>query len=88
MNALADELKAKGAIIETGGHTPGTLELKVSRKNGGTTITDGPFTESKEVVGGFAVLDVKDREEAIALTNRFLDVAGDGTCVLHEVDLF
>ena len=61
------------------------LELSVARKNGQTSVTDGPFAESKEVVGGFALMDVKDRDDAIAWTKRFLDVLGTGTCYLHEV---
>lgn len=87
MSELLADLRSKGALIETGGRLPGMLELIIARKNGKTTVTDGPFTEAKEVVGGFALLDVKDREEAIALTKRFMDLAGDVTCHLHEVDL-
>ena len=87
MDELIAELKSKGVLIETGGRWPGMFELKVARQNGSTTITDGPFTESKEVVGGFALLNVKDRDEAIALTNRLLDIAGNATCILHEVQM-
>jgi hypothetical protein len=78
-------MRAKGALIDTGGRDNEMLELSVARKNGRTTVTDGPFAESKEVVGGFALLDVKDRADAIAWTNRFLEVLGEGTCYLHEV---
>ena len=85
MDELIAELRGKGILIETGGRWPGMLAFKVARNNGTTTITDGPFTESKEVVGGFALLEVKDRDEAIALTNRLLDLAGNATCILHEV---
>lgn len=89
MDELISEFKGKGVIIETGGRWPGLMALKIARKNGSTTITDGPFTESKEVVGGFALLDVKDRDEAISVTNRFLELAGNATCTvfLHEVQL-
>lgn len=87
MDELIAELRSKGVLIETGGRWPGMLALKVTRENGNTTITDGPFTESKEVVGGFALLDVKDRDEAIAITNRFLDLVGNATCILHQVEM-
>ena len=89
MDELIAEFKSEGVLIETGGRWPGMLQLKVARKDGTTTVTDGPFTESKEVVGGFALLNVKDREQAIALTNRFLDLVGVGnaTCFLHEVQM-
>jgi hypothetical protein len=87
MGALIAELKSKGVLIDTGGAMDGMLELRYSRKNGKDTITDGPFAEAKEVVGGYALFEVKDRDEAIQLTRRFLDVAGDGTCELHEVSV-
>lgn len=86
MGAFAAELRGTGVLVDTGGRMPSMLELTVTRKNGNTTITDGPFTEAKEVVGGYALLEVKDRDEAIAVTNRFLDLIGNGTCLLHEVE--
>ena len=48
-------------------------------------MTDGPFTESKEIVGGFALIQAKSKEEAIELTKRFLAVAGDGETEIREV---
>lgn len=71
MGQLIEEMRSKGALVDTGGVMPGSLELKVERKNGNCAVTDGPFTESKE--------------EAIEWTRRFLDVAGEATCHLHEV---
>ncbi len=85
MGQLIEEMRSKGALVDTGGVMPGSLELKVERKNGNCAVTDGPFTESKEIVGGFALLEVSGKEEAIEWTRRFLDVAGDATCHLHEV---
>jgi hypothetical protein len=43
----------------------------VSRKNGHITVTDGPFIESKEVIGGFAVIDVADLDEALAMAKEW-----------------
>lgn len=85
MGALITELKSSGVLIDTGGAMDGSLELRYSRTGGKDTVTDGPFAEAKEVVGGFALFEVPNREEALAFTRRFLDVAGDGTCELHEV---
>ena len=87
MGALINEMRQKGVLIETGGRDGEMLELRIARKNGSLNVTDGPFTESKEVVGGFALLEVEDRDDAIAWTRRFLDVAGDATCYLHEVSM-
>jgi hypothetical protein len=48
-------------------------------------VTDGPFTETKEVVGGFALFQVKSKEEAIQWTKRFLKVAGDGESEIRQI---
>ncbi len=85
MGAFIAELKAKGALVDTGGATSGSLETRVARKNGRDTITDGPFAEAKEVVAGFALFEVSGLDEALELTRRFLDLVGDATCELHEV---
>jgi hypothetical protein len=87
MARLINEMRAQGALIDTGGRSDDMMELSITRKNGRTTVTDGPFAESKEVVGGFALFDVKNRDEAIAWTNRFLETLGSegATCYLHEV---
>lgn len=85
MAQLIGEMRGKGVLVDTGGRDGEMFEMKIARKNGGISVTDGPFTEAKELVGGYAVLEVKDREEAIAWTQRFLDLLGTGTCYLHEV---
>jgi hypothetical protein len=86
MGKFIAECKSKGVLIDTGGRMPNQLEMIVSRKNGKTSITDGPYTEAKELVGGYALMEVKDREDAIHWTNRFLDLVGDCTCHIHEVE--
>ena len=48
-------------------------------------MTDGPFTEAKEVVGGFAILKANSKQEAIDLARAFLQVAGDGECELRQI---
>lgn len=86
MESLIAEMRAKGVLLDTGGRPGDMLEFKVARNDGRSTVTDGPFAEAKEVVGGYAVLEVKDYDDAIAWTNRFLDVIGDGvTCYVREV---
>lgn len=85
MGVLINEMRNARVLIGTGGREPDMLELVVARKDGATAVTDGPFTESKEFVGGYALFEVKDRADAIAWTNRFLDLVGNATCHLHEV---
>lgn len=85
MAALIAEMREKGVLLDTGGRANEMLEMQITRKNGGLAVTDGPFAETKEVVGGYALLEVKDRDDAIAWTDRFLSLLGSGTCYLHEV---
>ena len=85
MGALIEEMKTKGVLIDTGGGIPNGLQMRVSRKDGKDAVTDGPFAQAKEVVGGFGLLEVADKEQAVYWTRRFLDLVGDATCVLHEV---
>jgi hypothetical protein len=83
--ALFSELGKNGALVDAGGTWPGLLEMQITRKAGEYSVVDGPFTEAKEIVGGYVLIDVPDREAAIALTRRILDVSGDGTFHLHEI---
>jgi hypothetical protein len=87
MRKLVEEMRAEGTLVDTGGRSDELLELRLTRRNGRTTVTDGPFSESKEVVGGYAVLELKDRKAAIAAATRFLETLDDdgATCYLHEV---
>jgi hypothetical protein len=48
-------------------------------------VTDGPFTEAKEVIGGFALIQTKTRDEMIEWTRRFLAICGPGECELHQI---
>lgn len=86
MGALINEMTASGKMIDTGGVVPNGLTSRVRRNgNGSLKVTDGPFTETKEIVGGFAVFDVASKEEVLELTERFLELTGTGECELIEV---
>ncbi|HEY6324927.1 MAG TPA: YciI family protein [Candidatus Cybelea sp.] len=86
MARLVESMRREGTLVDTGGRDSDMSEFSVTRASGRTAVTDGPFAESKEVVGGYAVLEAKDRDHAVALTNRFLETLGfDATCHLHEV---
>ena len=82
---IEDEMKA-GTLLATEGCLPTALGARVRISGGKLTVTDGPFTEAKEVVGGFALLSANSKEEAIELVKNFLKVAGhDGECELRQV---
>ena len=85
MGQLIGEMMAAGVLVDTGGVMPTSVSMRVRREGERISSTDGPFTESKEVVGGFAVFNVATKDEAIAWTRRFLERAGDGVCELIEV---
>jgi len=85
MNALIQEMLAEGTLITTEGCLPSALGARVRRSGSEITVTDGPFTESKEVVGGFAILEARDRTHVIELTKRFLAVAGEGESEIRQL---
>ena len=68
MGALIGELMSAGVLLDTGGVSDGGSSLRVQRAGGKVTVTDGPFAETKELVGGFAIFKVNSRDEAVALT--------------------
>jgi len=85
MGRLIAEMTASGVLLSTEGCLPSATGARVRHANGKITVTDGPFTEAKEVIGGFALIDVKSREEAIAWTKRFIEVAGDGESEIRQL---
>jgi hypothetical protein len=82
MGRFVEELSRAGVLLATGGLDQGT---HVSASGGNITLTDGPFTESKEVIVSFALLEVRSREEALELTRRFWKVVGDGEGDIRQV---
>lgn len=85
MGKLVEEGMKAGWLLSTEGCLPSSLGARVRRANGKLSVTDGPFTEAKEVVGGFAILQAKSKEEAIELLRKFLVLVGDGECELRQL---
>ena len=81
---IEDGMKA-GWLVATEGCLPSALGARVRLSTGKLTVTDGPFTEAKELVGGFAILKTNSKEEAIQLAKDFLKVVGDGECELRQI---
>jgi hypothetical protein len=71
---LGAEAVEAGTLIQTGGLAPTADGAKVQISNHNITITDGPFTEAKEVIGGYAVFELKSKQEAIEQTVRFMEL--------------
>lgn len=85
MGKLIEEGMKAGWLLGTEGCLPSKQGARVRRSEGKVTVTDGPFTESKELVGGFAILQADSKEEAIQLAKNFLSVVGQGECELRQL---
>ena len=89
MGPLIEEWMKSGKLIRTAGLRPTKEGFRVRTQHGKISVTDGPFTEAKEVIGGYAVLEASSKEEAVALTRRFLEIHGDEydiTCEVRPLD--
>jgi hypothetical protein len=83
MAKFVEELTAAGVLLATGGLEPGGI--RVTSAGDEITVTDGPFAEAKEAVAGFALVEVRSKDEAIELTRRFRKIVGDGESVIQQV---
>ena len=90
MGKLIEELTRTGQLVSTGGLRPTSEGVRVRLHRGGRlTVVDGPFAESKEVIGGYAILEAQSKAEAVDLTRRFLEVHGtdwDVECEVRQLD--
>ena len=71
---LAEEATKAGTMVGSGGLGPTALGASVRLSRGVVSVTDGPFTEAKEVVGGYAQFDLTSKEEAIKSAVRFMEL--------------
>lgn len=83
MGKLMEEVTAAGVLLETDGLKPSSFGKRITVADGKTTVIDGPFTESKELIASYAVFQVDTWDEAIYWTTRFLECVGGGTCELR-----
>lgn len=72
--ALGEEAKQAGVFVDWGGLKPTAEGARARITKGRLTVTDGPFTEAKEVIGGFTIYDVASREEALDWVRRFMEL--------------
>jgi hypothetical protein len=85
MGKLVEEGMKAGYLLAVEGCMPTAMGARVRRANGNINVTDGPFSESKEVVGGLAIIQANSKEEAIAHVKHFLNYVGDGECELRQL---
>src|SRR5215472_8199930 len=77
MGKLIEELTREGTLVQTAGLRPTAEGVRVRLRNGKLSSVDGPFAETKEVIGGFAILEAASLDAAIELTKRFLRIHGN-----------
>ena len=85
MGKLIEESFKSGILLAIEGCLPSALGARVRLTKGNFKVTDGPFTEAKEIVGGFAIINAKSKEDAIRITKDFLNIAGDGETEIRQL---
>ena len=91
MGKLTEREVKAGRLLDMGALMPIDKATRVTVRKGKLSTTDGPFTEAKEVVGGFAVFEFASREDAIAAAVEFMDLhkqfcpGWEGTCEMREI---
>ncbi len=94
MAAYHEELVNAGVLLDASGLQPSSKGWRIRYAGGKRTLTDGPFTESKELIAGYTIIQVKSREEAVEWSKRFPNPAGEGADAeieirqLYELDDF
>jgi hypothetical protein len=85
MGSFVEGATKAGVIVATGGIAPTSEGSLISLKDGEFTVVDGPFTEAKELVGGWALMECRDLPEAVEWSKRFLSVLGEGEVRVRPV---
>jgi hypothetical protein len=92
MGQLIEKFTKQGALVDTGGLAPSRNGFRIRSANGKLTTTDGPFMESKEVIGGWAMLQADSREEIVRLSTEFMELHRtywpefEGECEVRPVE--
>jgi hypothetical protein len=85
MGKLVEDGMKAGFLLAVEGCMPSATGARVRLSRGKLSVTDGPFAEAKEVIGGLALLRADSKEAAIELVKQFLHAAGDGECELRQL---
>src|SRR5262245_10150282 len=74
MGQFIEKSRKDGTLVDTGGLLPSATGARVRLTNGQITVTDGPFAETKEVIGGWAILEVSSKAEAVRVATEFMEL--------------
>lgn len=78
MGMLLEDMTKAGVLLDTGGLRPIEEATRIRLADGKQTVIDGPFTESKEVIGGYCLVQARSKDEAVEWASRFLALHGPG----------
>jgi hypothetical protein len=85
IGAFTEKNMKSGVVVMTGGLVRPSRGIQIRCEQGKVSVTDGPFAETKELIDGFALLQVGSKEEAVRVASEFMQVAGDGTGEILQV---
>jgi hypothetical protein len=85
MGKFIQESVKAGKLLATEGCLPSAMGARLRLTNGAFKLTDGPFTESKEIVGGFALIQATSKQEAVEFTKTFMKISGDGEIEIRQL---
>lgn len=85
MGTFIQEATAAGVLLDTGGWNPDAPATVIERKKGKVVVKDGPYTEAKEIIGGFAVMRFTSQKDLEDWSKRFVEIAGDGKSVVRPI---
>lgn len=87
MGRFMEEATKSGVLVATGGLAPTSMGAKITLKDGEITVVDGPFTEAKELIGGWALMECRDLAEAVEWAKRFVSVIGEGEVRVRPAEM-
>lgn len=87
IEALRLKSTASGTMVGTGGLFPDARGARIKAAGGRLMVTDGPFAESKEVIGGYAILEVKSKQEAVEIGREFMQIHLDILGPSYEAEM-
>lgn len=89
---LSEDMVNAGVLVQTGGLLPSSNGARVRVSRGTLSVTDGPFPETKELIGGYAIVEAVSRDEAIQIGRRFMQLHAaiigpsyDGECEIRQL---
>lgn len=85
MATFHEELARAGALLDASGLMPSSAGWRIRYEGGRRTVIDGPFTETKELIAGYTLIQARGHEEALAWTRRFPNPRGEGLAAEIEV---